>query len=339
MGIIQYPQVLAGQVGVVGALKYMTTTDNLSTVTAAGYLNNPDAAVFPIIASDVIGCTYNFNQQTQQGNFGIFTVTISNGVITMVLWVSPGNVLLPVTNGDFAVFNGTTGQIKDNNYSPSNAAKTKVSMLNGAVTANHIAVYTDTAGTIGQDLSPAINSGNIQAGVSGTAGSFISFPSTASTGNLQFFANSNSGNFNVTVSNASMGQATALTIPDPSASLAKFLLDTGANTMASGASIIMDKGTATTTGMAATVNKQTGVLTTESLTIPYGTPYRFTLTNSEIKAASVILLSPMGGTNTVPYFSLSAIPSAGSAQITVTNIGGTGGDPLNGTVIMGFAVF
>lgn len=113
MGILQYPQVLPGQVGVVGAMKYMVTTDSLATITAAGYLNNIDLGVFPIRPTDTISVIYSASSVSGIGTYAIFTVSITNGVITLVLWANPGDVLLPVVNGDLAVFNGTTGQIKD----------------------------------------------------------------------------------------------------------------------------------------------------------------------------------------------------------------------------------
>jgi hypothetical protein len=150
MGIIQPPIQLAGTPGVNPNFKYMTTTDNLATITAAGYLNQPSLEVTPIGRGDVIQCLYSVNQQTGAGTYGVFTVTINgaNGTITLVQWVDPGNVLLPVVSGDFAVFNGTAGQIKDAGYLPSNAAKTNVVMLSAAPTVGHLASFADTSGTV-----------------------------------------------------------------------------------------------------------------------------------------------------------------------------------------------
>ena len=128
----------------------MVTTDNLAAVTAAGYLNNQNNLGNPILPTDVFDVIYNFNQATQSGTFGIFQVSFSSATgYTLVLWGNPGDVLLPVVSGDFAVFNGTTGQIKDAGYSATNAAKTKVVMLNAAPTINHLAIFTAADGTIG----------------------------------------------------------------------------------------------------------------------------------------------------------------------------------------------
>ena len=130
----------------------MITTDNLATVTTAGYLNSANAqSTTPIDKSDVIMTLYSFNQQTNSGTFAIFTVTItgSNGSITLSNWANPGDVVLPVVNNDFANFSGTTGTVKDSGYSPTDAAKTKVVMLNAAPTINHVAIFTSANGTIG----------------------------------------------------------------------------------------------------------------------------------------------------------------------------------------------
>jgi hypothetical protein len=154
MGIIQQPSVLPGQVGVGGALKYMTTTDNLATITAAGYLNAIDLAVNPILANDVLGVTYSYNLQTNHGTFGIFTVSISNGVITLSQWANPGDVLLPVVSGDVAVFNGTSGQIKDSGVAFSNGTDTVASLFHGTATAGDFVTVNNANKTI-QDSGAA----------------------------------------------------------------------------------------------------------------------------------------------------------------------------------------
>lgn len=88
----------------------------------------------------------------------------------------------------------------------------------------HIAVYDSTGGNIGEDAATAINGGNIQAGLSGTAGYLASFPGTAARGSLRLVAANNAGNTVTQITNASFGQASVLTIPDPGAATANFLL-------------------------------------------------------------------------------------------------------------------
>jgi hypothetical protein len=92
----------------------MITTDSLSAITTAGYLNNQNANGSPILPTDVFEVLYAFNQGTKSGTFGIFTVSFSAATgFTLTEWVNPSNVLLPVVSGDVAVFNGTSGQISD----------------------------------------------------------------------------------------------------------------------------------------------------------------------------------------------------------------------------------
>jgi len=130
---------------------------------------------------------------------------------------------------------------------------------------------------------------------------------------------------------------TTLTTFTQSASSANVLVNNGTNTMGAGSMIILDKATATTTGAAATINKESGVLTTEALTTAAGANYAITLTNSKIASTSILLLSKQGGTNTVQDFQIVGVPGSGSAVITVYNT-----DPsaaLNGTIKIGFVVF
>jgi hypothetical protein len=110
------------------------------------------------------------------------------------------------------------------------------------------------------------------------------------------------------------------------------------NDMGAGAAVVLDKSTATTTGGAATINKQSGVLTTPSLTTASGSAYTITLTNSEIATSSVIVCQVQGGTNTTAGITLVATPAAGSATILVQN-SGVAAAALNGTVILSFSVF
>ncbi len=102
-------------------------------------------------------------------------------------------------------------------------------------TLNHIATYTNTVGTLSEDPATAISAGNIQAGLSGTAGALISFPTTAATGSLKVVAASSAGDFITTITNASQAAARTYTIPDAGAS-SSFLLtnSSGTQTIATG---------------------------------------------------------------------------------------------------------
>jgi hypothetical protein len=239
MGILQAPSVLPGQVGVLGALKYMVTTDSIGTITTAGYLNNIDLAVYPILSTDVIATQYSFNLQTNKGTFSIFTVSISNGVITLVDWSNPGDVLLPVVNNHFANFNGTSGQIKDAGYLPSDPTLTIVSMVATPTIVNNIAYFDDTNGSIANKPGPGggsavTNLGDIYAGASGSNGAFRSYPTTANTGWLALLGESNNGNFSGAISNLPLGQASTWSLPDPGQGQARILVGASATPFITG---------------------------------------------------------------------------------------------------------
>lgn len=102
-------------------------------------------------------------------------------------------------------------------------------------------------------------------------------------------------------------------------------------------SILLDRGTATSTAGAATINHQAGVITTEALTTAAAAAYAFTLTDSRILTTSIVVLQLMGGTNTTRGLELRAIPGSGSATISIYN-NNVAGTALNGTLIFGFEV-
>lgn len=151
MSIVSFNTLTPGLVGVSPRVVQLVVTDNLSTLTTAGYLNRQGQVLqgFAFYPTDVLLVSYSYSLASNSGTFGVFLPSISaTGVITLAQWVNSGDVLLPVVSNDFAVFNGTTGQIKDAGYLPSDPAKTVVAMMNAAVTLNHVAQFADTAGTL-----------------------------------------------------------------------------------------------------------------------------------------------------------------------------------------------
>lgn len=159
---------------------------------------------------------------------------------SLVLYSTAGNgaVTLPVVNEDFTVFDGTAGALKDLGFSASDSTKTKVVMAGSAVQIGYLAHFIDTAGTIDDTAGNVINAGNIQAGLSGTAGNLISFPATAANGSLIISALNAGANFTTTIRNSVMGQSSVISIPDPGAATAKFLLDTSASQTITGSLIV-----------------------------------------------------------------------------------------------------
>lgn len=97
-------------------------------------------------------------------------------------------------------------------------------------------------------------------------------------------------------------------------------------------------GSATSTAAAATVNTQSGVVTTEALTTAAAATYSFTLTNALINANSVVLVTVGKGTATTGEPAVHFVtPGAGSAVIAIRNDAAAAA--LNGTIKIGFAVF
>lgn len=114
--------------------------------------------------------------------------------------------------------------------------------------ANHFAVYSGTNGDITEDVATAIQGGNIQAGLSGTAGTVASFPATASRGSLKLVGVANTGNTDVTISNAAHGQASVYSMPDTGQATSNFVMtnSTGTQTIATG-SLALTAGNVTAT--------------------------------------------------------------------------------------------
>lgn len=334
MGIVQYPTPIPVTVGGLPNLKFMTTTDNLATVTTAGYLNsgNLDAAN-PISKTDIIMALYNYSLQTTSGTFAIFTVNISgaSGSITLTQWADTANVVLPTTAGA-------------------------------------IAYFTNATGTISAAPNTVFASGSIEAGESGIAGTLVSFPSAANKGSLILAAVANTGNTNTTISNAAMGQASVVTIPDPGTATANFIVAPAAlvsgnllqasgtaglvvdstiattnlmkvnttNTLTSSGRIIANKVNGTEAANAVTASGMAGVITTSSLSTAGGASYSITWTNTFITTTSVILFSITDGTNTTENFTLTIAPGAGTATLKIYN--NTAATALNGTILINYLV-
>lgn len=111
----------------------------------------------------------------------------------------------------------------------------------------------------------------------------------------------------------------------------------GVLTIGSGGSIVGDRGTATASAGAATLNKMCGTITSEALTTAAGADYTLTLTNTVIAATSLVFVSLDNGTNTTtPIYVRLVTPSAGSVAIVVRNAHGA--SALNGTIKVNFLV-
>lgn len=237
-------------------------------------------------------------------------------------------------------YNGGTGWFIPSIVVTSGTPVVTLSEMTPSVTiptvVDDIAVFTNVNGSIGDGGTVTAAAGGLQAGYSGTAGVVTSYPATASKGTLVLAAVNNTGNTATTISNAAMGQASVISIPDPGASTAKFVLDHGTTTMAAGSSIVLAKVNGTESSNAVTASGQSGVITTSSLTTAGGSSYAITWTNTFISSTSTILLTIMGGTNTTENITLKATAGSGSSTLTIYN--NTAATALNGTILIGYVV-
>jgi hypothetical protein len=101
----------------------------------------------------------------------------------------------------------------------------------------------------------------------------------------------------------------------------------------------VDTGTKTATASAgaATLNKMSGVVTSESLTTAAGADYTLTLTNSDIAAADQVFASVQNGSNTQGDLTVGSVtPGAGQVVIVMRNMHAS--QALNGTIKISFLV-
>lgn len=99
----------------------------------------------------------------------------------------------------------------------------------------------------------------------------------------------------------------------------------------------LDTGTKTVaaSGGAATLNKSSGKVTSETLSTAAGATYTLTLTNSAIAAADMVFASVAYGTSTTGMPAITRVtPAAGSVVIVVQNVHASAA--LNGTIVVSF---
>lgn len=337
MSVVQKTFGLLGQDGVTPRRVQMVVTDGITALTTAGYITQ--SSIYPDTAypTDIFDIIYSYNSVTNTGTYGEFICTIGvNGIIT-----------LSVAN----VSDGVT-------YTAPSVA-------------SHIAYFTTTTGNISSASGTTIiNGGSIQAGLSGTAGTLISYPATSSKGSLIVAGVANTGNTNTTISNDAMGQVSVVNIPDPVNAIGQFVIGATATPFVSGnfpqnsgtAGLMVDSGLAvsnvvskiasnvfsgsgqitlakvngTEASNAVTASGNAGIITTSSLTTAGGASYAITWTNTKITSTSVFSFCIQGGTNTTQNITFECVPGSGTATLTIYN--NTTATALNGTIFIGYSV-
>jgi hypothetical protein len=121
------------------------------------------------------------------------------------------------------------------------------------------------------------------------------------------------------------------------ATLAGLLTANGGITLGADDVLTLDSDVATAVAGAATLNKQSGIITSEALTTAAAAAYTLTLTNSVVSTSSRVLVSVANGTNAAGIPVLSTVtPGSGSVVIVIYNLHAA--DALNGTLKVSFVV-
>ena len=319
-------QMVTEEIGEAGQLirrVRIITTDNLATITTANWLNSSVLKNWGqvILPSDFFTIWYGYVSSANPGTFELFTPSIVNGVITLVQWSNPGNVLLPVVSGDIAIFNGTTGQIKDSGVTISGTSGT-VPIVTTPTIANHIATYTNTTGTLSEDPATAISAGNIQAGTDAVKGQLLAYGGS-SNGHIIINPIGNTGDTAITIQNAIYGQATVLTIPDPGVTTSNFLLSdsTGTQHITTG-SLSVDLGNlaAGSSGHAGTLASFPGTAANGELivaAVDAGGAFNTTISNGTMGQSTVYTIGDIGAATGGLVVATSAIRMKSVAQAAV----------------------
>lgn len=176
-----------GEVGVVPRIIKIDTNNTVAEVLTAGFLNQAVQLGFTFAETDMALVSTKTAPGAVDTQVGYYEVAKNGTNWSLEPAAGAGDVTLPTT-------------------------------------ANHIATYTNVTGGLSEDAATAINDGNIQAGLSGSAGRLISYPATAARGSLEIRGRASVGNTLTSIQNASMAQATTITIPDPLAATGTFAL-------------------------------------------------------------------------------------------------------------------
>lgn len=217
MAILSVNTESAGEAGVLPRIIRIVATDSFATIAAANYLAPLISQGYAISHGDIVAITYGTTPTTQ-----LFTVDISGNTITLA--PTSSEVVLPVVDGNFAVFEGTSGAIDDAGYSPSDAAKTKIVMATAATTVGRLAQFNDVTGTIGD--SPIDASTVVTAAAATTIGRLAQFNSVA-------------GGIEDSPINANQVLTSAITTPDVNANLVAFDVTVTAATLAGAAAVTL----------------------------------------------------------------------------------------------------
>jgi len=219
-----------GLTGVIPQVVYINTNDTLAQVTTTGYLNKAVQNGASFSETDMALVSTKTSTSAASTQIAWLEVSKSGDDWSLVPTGSPGEVVLPTVANQLAHATNTTGTLSTDAANVTNAGNITAigaALIAGTTVAAGTTV-TGGTGIIATTGNVTATAGNVVAGSSGTAGTFISFPATAANGTLILSALNAGGAFNTTIRNSTMGQSSVVSIPDPGAATANFLLDTGA---------------------------------------------------------------------------------------------------------------
>ncbi len=290
----------------VSVLEYISILPSVALQNAGAYAGKysyagGSATIVVPAPNVVVGMIVNVNFQSQANAAYVLTALAGAGIITIVANTNPG-----------------VSVIEYQAISPSSALTS--AGLYGAA-------YSNAGGSATITITDANILANsiVTADFSSQASTSSIYKVTPSAGSLVILASADPG----------VSVVDYIATPAPEGAPVDAFLPLSGGQMSG--SILLDRGTATSTVAAATINHQAGVVTTEALTTAAASAYAFALTNSRITTASIVLVMLMGGTNTIRGIECRAIPSNGSAAISLYN-NNVAGTALNGTLIFGFVV-
>lgn len=293
MAILNIQTVQTGLVGTLPSLAYIYTDSTESQVLTAGFLNH-EVQNGTSFQMPCIAFVSTKATPTSAFQVGIYQVAHVGTNWSLVPTGSPGDVVLPTI-------------------------------------ANHIATYTNTTGQLSEDAATAINGGNIQAGLSGTAGYFASFPATLARGSLRLVAANSTGDTVTQITNAAMAAARVFTIPDGGQVASNFLISdsAGTQTIATG-SLALTLGNIVVA--AGSIAATLGAISAGT-TVTAGTGVTATTGNIVASAGNLVAgatgaagsVTSFSGTGTTEFLRLAAIDNAGgNFSTTISNASSVG---------------
>lgn len=187
MSIIELRLGSTGNQGVGARRCQLISNDILATVESPGYI----PSTINVKKTDIFDVWYGDNA----ASYAVFvTSRDANGIITLSTTVSPGDVNLPVVNGNIAIFQGTAGAIGDSSISFTSTSFSKVPTLAATTyTVSNLAVFYDAAGSL--------------KGGAGSEVTQINSPSTATPANYTFSSGTQLSAASITSGVASGGRS------------------------------------------------------------------------------------------------------------------------------------